>query len=170
MRTNPRAALLLIPATIAVLAACGGSKGKSGTPIVGVLSDAQGVSAPLTLQQTVFGSGFAMHAVLGSAGIVGSGNWQCYAPDATHPNYDLVGSDNQTFGLFFSIQPSAWTVGSHPIDGTAVQLLVASPDRFGVSTNGTLVITTAGLAIDTTGSTCGWYTSGATPLFGRLNN
>lgn len=169
MKSIRRLALLALPSVVA-LVACQGAGKSSGTPITGVLTSAQGQHAPLTLGQTNVGDGFAVAAVLGSAAVTGSGIWRCYAPDPpTFQNYDLEGTDNQTYGLFISVVPSAWTVGPHAIDGVNVTLLVAAPDRFGTTTNGTLVITTAGQAIDTLGSTCAFYTTGAIPLFGTKN-
>ena len=112
-----------------------------------------------------------MSAVLDSANIAGSGTWRCYAPDpaAGFPNYDLEGTDDTTFGLFISVDPSVWGKGTHLIDGVKIQLVVAAPDRFGSTTNGTLVLTTAGTAIDTAGSTCAFYTTGAIFLTGHLS-
>ena len=170
MRNLPRLAALAFPSMIA-LAACQGASKSAGTPIAGTLTAAHGQHAPLTLGQSLVGDGFALNAVIGSAAVAGSGIWSCYAPDPTHnlPNYDLISSDNQTFGLFISVKPAAWSAGVHVIDGVDITLLVAAPDRYGTATNGTLVITSAGTSIDTAGSTCAFYTTGAIALMGRKN-
>ena len=163
-----RLSLLGLSLAVVLAAACGGKSNNPGIPVTGKLNAAQGGTAPLTLSPTNPGIGFSMTATLGSAQIVGQGAWVCFAPDPpSYPHYDLQATDNATFALFISVDPTAWTPGHHAIDGNLVSLLVEAPDRFGTSTSGELVLTMAGLAVDTAGSNCVWYIIGVVLLFGK---
>lgn len=169
---NARRLLLPLASLVSMIAvaACQGNGTNPGTPVSGTLTESHGTSGPLTLDPSNVGGSFSVHAVLGSASIAGTGAFGCFAPDPpTYPNYDIQGTDSTTYGLFISIIPSAWTVGSHAIDGTNVQLVVVSPDRYGAATGGRLVLTTADLAVDTPGNVCSFYTTGAIPLVGRID-
>jgi hypothetical protein len=164
-RTPIRVLLLALAATLA-LVACQGAAKKSGIPITGTLTEGSGSSAPLTISAGL-GVVFVLNATLGSSNVVStSPQWICYAPDPpTYPNYDIEGTDGANYGLFISVAPLYWTTGAHPIDGVNVKLLVAAADRFGVATNGTLVLTTVGTIADSAGNNCGFKAIGV-PLTG----
>lgn len=174
MNRNTRFATATLLCTAALMAlavaiaACTPKDPKPGVPITGVLFQANGNVAPLTINDGV-GTGFSMDATLDSADvIVTNQSWKCYTPaPPNYPNYDIEGSDRQTYGLFISISPVVWTTGAHPIDSVNVSLFLSTPDRYGAATNGTVTLLKTGTAPDTAGSECSFVVSANVPLFGE---
>ena len=164
MKPRVKRILLLLPAllsTAALVAACTPEE-TSGIPIEGSLSSAAGASAQLTwlLEEPPQGTGFSLSATLDGVPVTGSGSWSCWAPlPPEYPNYDIEATDGSTYGFFLSISPAVWGTGSIAIDNQYVRLLVATPDRFGVATSGSLFISSAGTFPDQAGHECGFSVS-----------
>lgn len=136
------------------IAACSSPKNPVGVPVSGYLNAASGDTAPLTIGNAA-GSGFNLDAVIGSANVLATGVWQCFAPDPPqYLNFDLQGTDKTTYGLFISINPAIWNTGSIAIDNTNVALLVSTPDRYGLATSGVITLYKAPHNADTQGNDC----------------
>ena len=150
-----RSVALLSVAGIVVLVACSSPKSEPGIPITGVVDSAVGDLAPLTAGEQS-GTGFSIVATLGSEEIlVSNGAWKCYTPaPPQYPNFDIEATDGATYGFFISINPGYWGAGTNTIDGETVTVALVTQDRAAIATAGTLTLTSAGSAADTTGNWC----------------
>ncbi len=137
-------ALAVVAAAAVTLAGCDPEEVEPNVPITGSLTNASGSGAPLG-DGTEVGSDFDFAAELDGEPVVPlTGTWRCYWPEPpAHPNFDLVGTNYDTYGLFISIAVAKWGTGTLTIDNDEVQLAVIAADRFGVATAGTLTILSA---------------------------
>lgn len=166
--------VIAVPAAAVVLAACQGEAPPENVPIRGYLDTMVGDIAPLTTDIDAgdqLGSGFSVLATLGTTGDfqldVTNAPWKCFSPaPPSFPNFDIEATDSQSYGVFISVSPAVWAVGSHPIDGTDIQVVLSMTDRFAVVTSGTLVLQSAGTMADTSGHNCA-FTLQDVPLAGE---
>ncbi len=170
-----RRALLIATSAVSLaslVAACNGSDPPDPTPIVGFITSASGANAPLVSDgddPEDFGTGFSIDAVLGSSDVILTNqSWKCFAPTPDFPTFDFEATDRATYGLFVQMSPIVWSTGAIAIDGVNVKVVLSLADRFGVATNGTLVLTTTGSMSDTAGENCSFRLENV-PLFGERN-
>lgn len=170
-----RRAFLIAASAVSIaslVAACNGNDPPDPTPIVGFITSASGGNAPLVSDgddPEDFGTGFSIDAVLGSADVILTNQpWKCFAPTADFPTFDFEATDRATYGLFVQMSPIVWSTGAIAIDGENVKVVLSLADRFGVATNGTLVLTTTGNMADTAGQNCSFRLENVS-LFGEKN-
>lgn len=170
-----RRPLLIAVASVSIatlVAACNTEPPPDPIPIQGFITSAFGGTAPLVTDgddPEDFGTGFSIDAVLGSSDVILTNQaWKCFGPTPDFPTFDFEATDRATYGLFVQISPILWSTGAIPIDGENVKVVLSLADRFGVATNGTLVLTTTGSMADAEGESCSFRLENV-PLFGEKN-